>query len=199
MKIRTLATLTGLAALLAVGTSSSAFATIYDFSYTFVDSGLYAKSGQSLPVDTITGSFTGTGALDDITVSSVVSMSLGSTPLAGPFTFSHFVASPGGNTSGTFASGATVSDTGANNFLFVNSATGGYFYVIQPWYNPGQTIATQYSNGAGQYIDVYNGQYVAANFSVSAVPEASTWAMMLLGFAGIGFAGFRQHRSARTA
>jgi hypothetical protein len=30
------------------------------------------------------------------------------------------------------------------------------------------------------------------NVSVSAVPEISTWAMMLLGFAGVGFAGYRR-------
>jgi hypothetical protein len=29
------------------------------------------------------------------------------------------------------------------------------------------------------------------------VPEASTWAMMLLGFAGLGFVGYRQTRAAR--
>ena len=28
--------------------------------------------------------------------------------------------------------------------------------------------------------------------AASAVPELSTWAMMLLGFAGLGLAGFRQ-------
>jgi PEP-CTERM motif-containing protein len=31
------------------------------------------------------------------------------------------------------------------------------------------------------------------------VPEPSTWAMMLLGFAGLGFAGYRKAHSARTA
>ena len=30
--------------------------------------------------------------------------------------------------------------------------------------------------------------------SVIAVPEASTWAMMLLGFAGLGYAGWRGSR-----
>ena len=32
----------------------------------------------------------------------------------------------------------------------------------------------------------------------SAVPEPSTWAMMLLGFAGLGYAGFRKARSAKS-
>ena len=31
------------------------------------------------------------------------------------------------------------------------------------------------------------------------VPEPSTWAMMLLGFAGLGFAGYRKARGARAA
>jgi hypothetical protein len=33
----------------------------------------------------------------------------------------------------------------------------------------------------------------------SGVPEPSTWAMMLLGFAGIGFGGYRKAKSGRTA
>jgi len=31
-----------------------------------------------------------------------------------------------------------------------------------------------------------------------AVPEASTWAMMLLGFAGLGYAGYRRARAGRA-
>jgi hypothetical protein len=31
------------------------------------------------------------------------------------------------------------------------------------------------------------------------VPEPSTWAMMLLGFAGLGFVGYRQARKAGRA
>jgi PEP-CTERM motif len=34
-------------------------------------------------------------------------------------------------------------------------------------------------------------------FASSAIPEPSTWAMMVLGFAGLGYAGFR--RALRTA
>ena len=40
------------------------------------------------------------------------------------------------------------------------------------------------------------------NFDVGAVgaaiPEPSTWAMMLLGFAGIGFVGYRKAKTRRT-
>jgi hypothetical protein len=34
---------------------------------------------------------------------------------------------------------------------------------------------------------------------VASVPEPSTWAMMLLGFASLGFAGYRKARTARLA
>jgi hypothetical protein len=34
---------------------------------------------------------------------------------------------------------------------------------------------------------------------ITAVPEISTWAMMLLGFAGLGFAGYRKARGERLA
>jgi hypothetical protein len=36
-------------------------------------------------------------------------------------------------------------------------------------------------------------------FTVSAVPEPSTWAMMILGFAGIGFMGYRRSRKSTLA
>jgi hypothetical protein len=35
------------------------------------------------------------------------------------------------------------------------------------------------------------------DFSLIAVPEPSTWAMLLLGFAGVGFVGYRQTRRAK--
>jgi hypothetical protein len=35
--------------------------------------------------------------------------------------------------------------------------------------------------------------------AVSPIPEPSTWAMMLLGFAGLGFAGYRRNKSAAPA
>ena len=37
------------------------------------------------------------------------------------------------------------------------------------------------------------------SFTVTSVPEASAWAMMLVGFAGLGFAGYRRAREKRAA
>jgi probable HAF family extracellular repeat protein len=42
-------------------------------------------------------------------------------------------------------------------------------------------------NGAGQVVG-------SSSSSVAAAPEPSTWAMMLLGFAGLGFAGWQSRR-----
>jgi hypothetical protein len=52
-----------------------------------------------------------------------------------------------------------------------------------------------YANGGGLYG---NYDVETLNISVSA-PEPSTWAMMFLGFAALGFVGYRRDKSARTA
>ena len=60
----------------------------------------------------------------------------------------------------------------------------------------------------GPDIDLAFGYNLIANgsggfgfdFAVgSAVPETSTWAMMLMGFAGLGFAGYRRRRDQLAA
>lgn len=54
--------------------------------------------------------------------------------------------------------------------------------------------------GFGGYVDPYFPNdviitaYLPDGFYVAAVPEPSTWAMLLIGFAGIGFAAYRQSR-----
>ena len=53
-------------------------------------------------------------------------------------------------------------------------------------------------------FDFFNFQAVTGNvliqsISGTTVPEPSTWAMMLLGFVGLGYAGFRRTRKVRVA
>jgi len=48
------------------------------------------------------------------------------------------------------------------------------------------------------YVDLPNG-YGGQIGASSAVPEASTWAMMLIGFAGLGFLGYQARGSAAAA
>ena len=48
-------------------------------------------------------------------------------------------------------------------------------------------------NGDGGCINCYFGEIALLSVpSVGAVPEPSTWAMMILGFAGIGFMAYRR-------
>ena len=64
-------------------------------------------------------------------------------------------------------------------------------------------IASLGINDAGQVVG-YIGTGLAAQWSPSdpsaaiSVPEPSTWAMMLLGFAGLGFAGYRRAKAGRA-
>jgi hypothetical protein len=44
-----------------------------------------------------------------------------------------------------------------------------------------------------------NAGYTAGFSYTSAVPELSTWAMMLAGFGALGFAGYRRNKAASVA
>jgi hypothetical protein len=56
-----------------------------------------------------------------------------------------------------------------------------------------------FNEGAAGIQATANSGAIFENGSPSAIPEASTWALMLLGFAGLGFAGYRKAHNARTA
>jgi hypothetical protein len=43
--------------------------------------------------------------------------------------------------------------------------------------------------------EILQGPAGSQSFTAAAVPEPSTWAMMLLGFAGLGYAGFRSRKT----
>jgi hypothetical protein len=45
----------------------------------------------------------------------------------------------------------------------------------------------------------WDGPAAATTLTVAVVPEPSTWAMMVLGFAGLGFAGYRSPRKTASA
>jgi len=50
------------------------------------------------------------------------------------------------------------------------------------------------AEGTGVYWTLDN-----VNYTVAAVPEPSTWAMMILGFAGVGFMAYRRNSGQRFA
>jgi hypothetical protein len=53
---------------------------------------------------------------------------------------------------------------------------------------------TSWTNGGNQNL-----QFEVSGSPVAAIPEPSTWAMLLLGFAGLGFLGWRSQRRAGAA
>jgi hypothetical protein len=163
----------GLAGML-VAFGGAANASVYDFSYSFVDNGL--------PAGKISGSFTGTGPLSDITNIGNISAELNGTPITGPLiAWSYTPSGPNCGLPSCFTiGGATVSNIGNSNFVFTTAATStelaasNYFYIIQPWTNGSpapysDTVATQYAFGGtpNTYIDNYNGQFIPRNFGVT--------------------------------
>lgn len=81
------------------------------------------------------------------------------------------------------------------------NSTGSYSHWIQFAYNysgaPNLTFTSGVSiGGTDNFVD-YVDPMVSG--SIGAVPEPSTWAMMVLGFAGVGFMTYRRRRSAALA
>jgi hypothetical protein len=66
--------------------------------------------------------------------------------------------------------------------------------------NAGDTFSFQIMNGSGaQSGNDFALDNISFSSVTSGVPELSTWAMMLLGFAGIGFTGYRQTKKSPAA
>jgi hypothetical protein len=99
----------------------------------------------------------------------------------------------GVNDLGEIVGDYTLSD--GNMFGFLDK--GGVFSTIDPF---GSTAVT--ANGINDKGNIV-GFYTAANGNTigfeTTVPEPSTWAMMLLGFAGLGFLGYRKVRQGTLA
>jgi hypothetical protein len=97
---------------------------------------------------------------------------------------------------------------GADNELFTN----GFAFV--------STVGISFETAAGQSVNIFSffgqetpptgnaygefaspGGFGVGTFTLTAVPEAPTWAMMVIGFAGLGVAGYRasQKRVPATA
>ena len=105
--------------------------------------------------------------------------------------------------------GSEITGTGADNLLFTN----GVAFV--------STVGISFETAAGQIINIFSfdGQstpptgnaygeltsnpsaFGVGHFTLTPVREASTWALMLIGFAGLGIAGYRasQKRAATLA
>ena len=84
--------------------------------------------------------------------------------------------------------GSTQTVTGTVNFADIAPIGGGYQVEL--------VLQNTIPSGGGAVAWLDGG---TTGLSYSALPEPSTWAMMLLGVAGLGFAGFRARRTAVVA
>jgi hypothetical protein len=66
--------------------------------------------------------------------------------------------------------------------------------------NDGETLkSVVITTAAGESFDEFKQVQFSASSIPPSIPEASTWAMMLLGFVGLGYAGYRRANGARAA
>jgi PEP-CTERM motif len=106
----------------------------------------------------------------------------GSFPFGGVGTSSNFGSGPAGG-------------YGGGGIGPANGGGGGYSYVINTARNAFGITGGNMNGYTGQGVGADG--YLSTNFV--AAPEPSTWAMMLLGFAGLGFMGWRSQRSRAPA
>jgi hypothetical protein len=100
-----------------------------------------------------------------------------------------------------FISSSSTFDFSFRGDLILGVITGGFFDIVAngtdiPFENVGDNSVINLGSIFGPNIDLtIEGDGVFA-FG-GAVPEPSTWAMLLLGFAGLGVVGYRKHAEAK--
>ncbi len=98
------------------------------------------------------------------------------------------------NVTGNYnAIGISTSDV----FYFSAGEGGGWGPIFGPQDYSGSEAAPVFS--AGAQTGFYYTPGSNATLTYSAVPEVSTWVMLLAGFAGLGFVGYRRNHKALSA
>ncbi|MCK1637355.1 hypothetical protein IVA95_07085 [Bradyrhizobium sp. 157] len=95
-----------------------------------------------------------------------------------------------GGTSGTF----TLPGGGLFDFIAIKAGNQFMLYQVSPTNSVDWTTAGLVNNRGIPH----EASHIVAFSSVGAVPEASTWAMMILGFAGVGFLAYRRKGQGRV-
>ena len=134
----------------------------------------------------VNGVSTGITGLDNHTSAIGQSLVLGNVNAGDILTFEDIILPPNANVGPWFSNRALNSD-GANHVYSTSAAAN----QISPLVPAGTYVAFEDLPAGSSDFDYNDVSFVFTN--VSSVPEPSTWAMMLLGFVGLGFA-FRQSR-----
>ena len=95
--------------------------------------------------------------------------------------------------------GSPFNDNNPNDVVVTPFATGVGGTISGKWDAPegnGTTLDAQLANilGGHSYINFHTVQFAGGEIrgNIAPVPEPSTWAMMILGFAGVGFMAYRR-------
>ena len=107
--------------------------------------------------------------------------------------------------SATLGSGFELTNgtvVGANVFVNFNDDNNGHFQFRFNFTDPSSPVYNYLirNDGNGPFVGIGNqGGFTGVTYTtVSAVPEPSTWAMLILGFACIGFVTYRRNCTARS-
>jgi hypothetical protein len=100
---------------------------------------------------------------------------------------------------------ATTSASDCTSFSPDGCTVGGSFYTADPnaaW-SLSQFAHASFLANAGDIVTIQATSlptgYSDSTVAITQVPELSTWAMMLIGFAGLGFAGYRRAKAVPAA
>jgi phospholipase/lecithinase/hemolysin len=158
-----------------LGLPSAASAAIYNFSFTpniVFFGGATTGSGTFTTLDTPM-TVGGQTAFEIISISGTVNGSAITAPTNVANGYGNYFTTGPSFLDGTGITFKTTANGGQNTIMFFNQSSNGIYRVN-----------TQ-SNGSSEYVN-------ASSTLVAAVPEPSTWAMMILGFVGLGFVAYRR-------
>jgi hypothetical protein len=137
--------------------------------------------------------FTGTGSISLATPASSNFLGFGSDSNG---TYENYLAGTiGGQLFGTqkILADGTPADNDGLVFNVTDSNGPADNTVFNLWFNGGTSYQGALFSGEAQPVEF------GSVTSIAAVPEPSTWAMMILGFAGVGFMAYRRRKGAAIA
>ncbi|MGA2487280.1 MAG: PEP-CTERM sorting domain-containing protein [Roseiarcus sp.] len=162
---------------------AGAEATVYNYDFTSTDGLLNAEGAFTVTGDEITGV---TGALSGLVTQTINAIA----PSTAPYGYS--TSPDGAFYYDNVLSVATNPFLDIGGVLFTTTQNPGGYWNL--WGNSsGNYSLFESAPGLGYPIQEIG------NLTVSAVAEPSTWAMMLLGFGGLGFVGYRASRRGAVA
>jgi hypothetical protein len=166
--------------------ASPASAAVYDFSFV---------GGLNDPSVSATGTFT-TNNINDLIISGSGTFSIGAVSFQASTLFPATADTAGLSSDNVFPIDFTYGvlfhgNTDTNFYANIFAPTGQTLGVgvNNAWFSA--TENGQYLSGSLNFLPVCSNCVADGKLTIAAVPEPSTWAMMILGFLGLGFMAYR--------